>query len=281
MSYVKAPIHAACRINKPVMDIEQLTEQVKVLALETGRFLREQRRTFERGRVEKKAAHDYVSYVDKASEQRLVSRLHEWLPQAGFIAEEGSGAHGDEELCWLVDPLDGTTNFIHDNAPYCISIALRNREETLLGVVYECCRDELFWATKGGKAYLNGKEIHVSSVDNPDDAFIALGFPYNAEVYRPFALSLVEQLYGRVGGLRLQGAAAAELCYVAAGRFEVRIEALLGPWDIAAGALILKQAGGRVTDFEGAENYGDARYVLASNGKLHDYFVEKTKGTKF
>lgn len=263
------------------MDLEQLTEQVKALAVETGAFLRQERRSFERNRVEKKAAHDYVSYVDKASEKRIVARLRELLPEAGFIAEEGSGAHGDEVYWWLVDPLDGTTNFIHDNPPYCVSIALRNRDEILLGVVYECCRDELFWACKGGKAYLNGQEIRVSEVAAPDDAFIALGFPYNAEVYRPFAVGLVERLYGHVGGLRLQGAAAAELCYVAAGRFEARIEALLGPWDIAAGALILKQAGGKVTDFDGGENFYNGSQVLASNGKLHDFLLEKTRGTQF
>lgn len=263
------------------MNLEQLTEQVKELALYAGDFLRRERRLFERGRVEKKAAHDYVSYVDKASERLIVERLHELLPQAGFIAEEGSGAHAEEEYWWLVDPLDGTTNFIHDNAPYCVSIALRNREEVLLGVVYECCRDELFWAHKGGKAFLNGREIHVSAVENPDEAFIELGFPYNAEAYRPFALHLVEQLYGRVAGLRLMGAAAAELCYIAAGRFEGRIEALLGPWDIAAGSLILRQAGGRITDFDGGEAYADGSSVLASNGKIHDYLLEKTKGTHF
>lgn len=263
------------------MNLEQLTEEVKTLAVESGAFLRQERRSFERNRVEKKAAHDYVSYVDKASEKRIVARLHELLPEAGFIAEEGSGAHGDEDFCWLVDPLDGTTNFIHDNAPYCVSIALRSRNEILLGVVYECCRNELFWACKGGKSYLNGKEIRVSNVAVPDDAFIALGFPYNAELYRPFATGLVGQLYGQVGGLRLQGSAAAELCYVAAGRFEARIEALLGPWDIAAGTLILRQAGGKVTDFDGGENFCDGRQVLASNGKLHGYLLEKTKGTKF
>ncbi len=263
------------------MKWEDLIEPVKELAVETGEFLRRECRSFERGRVEKKRAHDYVSYVDKTSEKRIVTRLHELLPEAGFIAEEGSGSHGDEDLWWLVDPLDGTTNFIHDNAPYCISIALRNREEILLGVVYECCRDELYWACKGGKAYLNGKEIRVSTVDRPDDAFIELGFPYNSDAYRSLAVPLVDRLYGSVGGLRLMGAAAAELCYIAAGRFEGRIEAFLGPWDIAAGSLILQQAGGRVTDFSGGAHWDDGRQVLASNGFLHDYLLEKIKETNF
>ncbi len=263
------------------MNLQALTDAVRQLALDTGAFLQRERAAFRPDRVEKKAAHDYVSYVDKASEARIVARLRELLPEAGFVAEEGSGSHSGEEYLWLVDPLDGTTNFIHDNAPYCVSIALRRGGETLLGVVYECCRDELFWATADGPAFLNGREIRVSDVSRMDDAFIALGFPYNSGAYRPLAIHLVNSLYGRVGGLRLQGAAAAELCYVAAGRFEARIEALLGPWDIAAGAFILQRAGGRVTDFGGGKSWFEGREVLASNGKIHDSLLETLCGHHF
>ena len=122
------------------MELSELTLKVRELAVATGAFIREERKKFSRERIEKKHAHDYVSYVDKESERRIVACLRELLPEAGFIAEEGSGTHTDEEYCWLVDPLDGTTNFIHNHAPYCVSIALRNREEILLGVVYEVCR---------------------------------------------------------------------------------------------------------------------------------------------
>lgn len=208
------------------MDLDFLTEEVKKLARETGEFLKKERLSFDRSRVEQKAAHDYVSYVDKASEKRIVERLHELLPEAGFIAEEGSGSLEEQEYCWVVDPLDGTSNYIHDCAPYCVSIALRNREEILLGVVYECVREELFWAHKNSRAYLNGKEICVSDQSVLDQSFIELGFPYKAEDYRSFALGLIQDLYGHVGGLRLMGAAAAEICYIAAGRFEARVEAL-------------------------------------------------------
>ena len=129
--------------NKDMLDLEQITKKVREIALQGGAFLRNERSSFDRGRVEKKNAHDYVSYVDKESEHRIVAQLR-------------------EEYCWLVDPLDGTTNFIHNNAPYCISIALRNREELLVGVVYEVCRNELYWTYKGSPSYLNGREIHVS-----------------------------------------------------------------------------------------------------------------------
>ena len=120
------------------LDLEQLTAKVRMLAIETGQFLREESQHFQREKVEEKNAHDYVSYVDKESERRIVSRLHELLPQAGFIAEEGSGSLTTEEYCWVVDPLDGTTNFIHNNAPFCVSIALRNRKWLPIGAAIYC-----------------------------------------------------------------------------------------------------------------------------------------------
>ncbi len=252
-----------------MLDLEYITTEVRRIALEAGAFLQSERSTFNLNKVEKKHAHDYVSYVDKESEKRIVAQLRALLPEAGFIAEEGSGSLSTEEYCWLVDPLDGTTNFIHNNAPFCVSIALRNREELLVGVVYEVCRNELYWTYKGAPSYLNGQVIHVSPVSDLFESFIALGFPYDFDSYKPIADHLVHTLYGNVGGLRLQGAAAVELCYVAAGRFEARIEAFLGPWDIAAGALILMNAGGRLSDFEGNPDCYSGRQVLATNGKIH------------
>lgn len=253
-----------------MLDLEQITIKVREIALQAGAFLRNERSSFDSSRVEKKHAHDYVSYVDKESERLIVAQLRELVPEAGFIAEEGSGSLTTEEYCWLVDPLDGTTNFIHNNAPYCVSIALCNREELLVGVVYEVCRDELYWTYKGVPSYLNGKEIQVSNISDMYEAFIALGFPYDFNAYKPLAERIVHELYGNVGGLRLQGAAAAELCYVAAGRFEARIEGLLGPWDIAAGSIILMNAGGKVTDFGGGNDFYSGCEVLATNGKLHE-----------
>lgn len=262
------------------MDLNTLLEEVKLLAVEAGGFLRHERTSFHREKVEQKAAHDYVSYVDKESERRIVSRLKELLPEAGFVAEEGSAAFAGEEYCWLVDPLDGTTNFIHDHAPYCVSIALRRGREMQLGVVYECCRDELYWATKDTPAFLNGREIHASDVSEFGQAFIELGFPYDAECYRSFVNGLIENLYGRVGGLRLLGSAAAELCYIAAGRFEARIEGLIGPWDVAAGSLILQRAGGMLSDFSGGDTFYSGREVLASNGKLHAELLKLIQSQK-
>lgn len=260
------------------MDIEKLTEAVRALAAEAGGKLIGARKDFSLRRVEEKRTHDYVSYVDKQSEKFITERLHALLPEAGFIAEEGTAKRAQEEkYCWLVDPLDGTSNFIRNNAPYCVSIALRDKEQVLLGVVYECTRNELFWANVNSKAYLNGVEIQVSKQTDLNQSFIQLGFPYDAERYRSFVVELIRSLYGHVGCIRLQGSAAAELCYIAAGRFEARIEALLGPWDIGAGNIILRQAGGIMTRFDGNPDCLDAKEVLASNGAVHAALVAVVK----
>ena len=201
-----------------ISDLEYLCAEVRQIARKAGAFLCDERQKFDQERVEEKSAHNYVSYVDKESERRLIEQLSTLLPGAGFIAEEGSGSLTDEEYCWVIDPLDGTSNYIHDMAPYSVSIALRDKEELLLGVVYEVCRNECFYAWKGSKAYLDGKEIRVTDVAVLDKAFVALGFPYDSDHYRPVAQKLVDRLYGYAGGTRLLGSAAAELCYVACGR---------------------------------------------------------------
>lgn len=260
------------------LDLEELTEKVRRIAVEAGKFIREERGKFLRERIERKHAHDYVSYVDKESERRIVAGLKELLPEAGFIVEEGSAKYEGESYCWVVDPLDGTTNFIHDNAPYCVSIALRDSSEIVLGVVYEICRDECFWTYKGALSYRNGEVIHVSGVADPDDAFVALGLPYDAEAYKPVFRKLVDGIYGNVAGVRVVGAAAAEMCYVACGRFDARVEAFLGPWDIAAGILIVKNAGGLVTDFFGGNGYESGGQVVASNGKVHGFLLKILDG---
>ena len=162
-----------------MLDLKQLTVEVCRIATEAGHFLKEERKNFRRERVMEKHAHDYVSYVDKESEVRLVKALSALLPEAGFITEEGSATYQDEPYCWVIDPLDGTTNYIHDEAPYCVCIALRSRTELLLGVVYEVCRNECFYAWKGGKAFMNGEEIHVSDVRDIKNAFVFTELPYN------------------------------------------------------------------------------------------------------
>lgn len=252
-----------------MLDLKQLTAEVCRIAIQTGSFLKEERKSFRREHVIEKHAHDYVSYVDKESERRLVAALSELLPEAGFITEEGSAIYNDEPYCWVIDPLDGTTNYIHDNAPYCVSIALRNRTGLLLGVVYEVCRDECFYAWKDGKAFLNGEEIHVSNIENIENAFVITELPYNSYQYKQTAAHLIDQLYGVVSGIRMNGSAAAAICYVAAGRVDAWAEAFIGKWDYSAGALIVLEAGGKVTDFYGNEQFIEGHHIIATNGHLH------------
>ena len=255
-------------------DLEILTESVCRIAREAGYFLKEERKNFSREAVQKKQAHDYVSYVDKESERRVVAALRELLPEAGFIAEEGSAVYHDEPYCWVVDPLDGTTNYIHDNAPYCVSIALRDKDSLLLGVVYDPCRDECFYAWQGGGAYVNGERMEVSSVQQVEDAFVVTELPYNSDRYARTGEHLIHELYGRVAGIRMTGSAALAICYVAAGRFDAWLEAFIGKWDFSAAALMVLEAGGRITDFGGSDAFLDGHHIIATNGPLHPLFLK-------
>ena len=264
-----------------MLDLEQLTADVCRIATAAGHFLKEERKNFRRESVIEKCTHDYVSYVDKESERRLVTELSALLPEAGFIAEEGSATYNDEPYCWVIDPLDGTTNYIHDNAPYCVSIALRSRDELLLGVVYEVCRDECFYAWKGGKAWLNGEPLHISDTDDVTNAFLIVELPYNDAAYKQIAMHLLDDLYGKAGAIRMNGSAAAAICYVAAGRFDGWLEAFIGKWDYSAAALIVLEAGGEVTDFYGSRDFMEGHHIIATNGHLHAYLQDLVKEVRF
>ena len=228
------------------LDLQQLTTEVCRIATEAGNFLRKERRSFSRERVVEKHAHDYVSYVDKESERLLVAQLSALLPEAGFIAEEGSAVYKNEPYCWVIDPL-------------------------------EVCRDECFYAWKGGKAWMNGDELHVSKIENIEEAFVITELPYNHRQYKRTAEYLLKQLYGVVGGIRMNGSAASALCYVAAGRFDAWAEAFIGKWDYSAAALIVLEAGGKVTDFFGSEYFIEGHHIIATNGPLHPVFQRLLK----
>lgn len=255
-------------------NLKSLTESVCRIARETGHFLKEERKSFRREAVQEKQAHDYVSYVDKESEKRVVAALKELLPEAGFIAEEGSAVYSGEPYCWVVDPLDGTTNYIHDNAPYCVSIALRSKQELLLGVVYDPCRDECFYAWQGGGAYVDGERMQVSSVQSIENAFVVTELPYNSDQYARTGEHLIHELYGKVAGIRMNGSAALAICYVAAGRFDAWLEAFIGKWDYSAATLMVLEAGGTVTDFSGSDYFIDGHHIIATNGPLHPIFLK-------
>ena len=246
-------------------ELENCTKAVCEIARQAGAYIREERRKFSLERVERKHAHDYVSYVDKGSEQLIVNALRALLPEAGFITEEGLASHDAEQLLWVVDPLDGTTNFIHQFAPYAVSIALLQGKEVLVGVVYEICADECFYAWKGGGAYVDGVRLHTST-QKMQDALLCLQLPYNSDAYKPVIKRLIDQLYGNVGSIRACGSAAMALCYVAAGRLDGYAEQYIGQWDFMAGSLIVMEAGGVVTDYNGSYDFTQGNSVVATNG---------------
>jgi myo-inositol-1(or 4)-monophosphatase len=250
------------------MQLNQIISQVIEVSKEAGQFIRRERTTFDADKIEYKGLNDLVSYVDKTAEQKIVAGLKLILPEAGFITEEKTSTKIGERYNWIIDPLDGTTNFIHGLPTYSVSIALQDKEELVLGVVYEINQDECFYAHKDAPAYLNGKEIKVSNKPTVADSLIATGFPYYDFSYQEAYIKLFTELMRNCHGLRRIGSAAVDLAYTAAGRFEAFYEYNLNPWDIAAGIVIVQQAGGQVVNFTGGNEVLKSRELLATNGKI-------------
>ncbi len=254
------------------MDLKQLTEDVSMLCGEVAEFIRTEAARFTEASVESKSLNNLVSYVDKTAETRLVEGLGRLVPEAGFIAEEGTGER-KEGLNWIIDPLDGTTNFVHGVPCYCISIGLAEGNDMLVGVVLEVTRNECFSAWKGGGAWLNGKGIRVSQRPRLQDSLLATGFPYDDFGREAQYMDLLRALMHNSRGIRRLGSAAADLAYVACGRFEAFYEYGLNPWDVAAGALLVKEAGGTVTDFRNGQEHLFGEEIVASNGHIHNELI--------
>jgi myo-inositol-1(or 4)-monophosphatase len=253
------------------MDFNSLSLQVADIARRTGQFIRQEAASFDLATVEHKGLHDMVSYVDQQSEKQLVDELHALLPEAGFITEEGTAAkERTEEYNWIIDPLDGTTNFIHGQPAYCVSLALMHRDELVVGVVYEINQDECFRAALGAGAFCNEKPIRVSDAANLHESLLATGFPYYKFDKLDVYLKIMGAFMQSTHGIRRVGSAALDLAYVAAGRFDGYFEFNIHSYDVAAGVLLVREAGGHVTQFmhEGDPVFG--REVLASNGQLHE-----------
>jgi len=251
------------------MDYKTLTLEVIALAKETGLFFLQEINKVKISDIEVKGLHDFVSYVDKTAEARIVEKLAGILPESGFITEEQTATHRGERFNWIVDPLDGTTNFLHHIPLYSVSIALMEDDKIVIGVVYEPNLDECFYAWKGGNAYLNENEIHVSEQEELKNTLLATGFPYNKFEKLDGYMKLFTWFAMNTSGLRRLGSAAVDLCYTACGRFEGFYEYGLHAWDVAAGTFIVQQAGGTVTDFNGGDNYIFGAELLASNTLLH------------
>ena len=249
------------------MENEELLHRVTLAAREAGALLLDH---LGRIHVELKGAVDLVTEADRASERLLVERLHQMLPEATILAEEGSGRSGTSGLRWVVDPLDGTTNYAHGFPVFSVSIALEENGVTQLGVVLDPSRDECFTARRGHGASLNGAPIRVSVIDTLDAALLVTGFPYDVRTTARDNLTQFWAFLKTAQAVRRGGSAALDLCYVAAGRFDGFWEESLAPWDMAAGALIVEEAGGRVTGYRGEAHDIESGNILATNGRVHE-----------
>ncbi|MBD1392213.1 inositol monophosphatase family protein [Mucilaginibacter glaciei] len=250
------------------MQLNQIITQVIDVSKEAGQFIRQERKTFDPDKIEYKGLNDLVSYVDKTAEELIVKGLELILPEAGFITEEKTQNRAGERYNWIIDPLDGTTNFIHGLPTFSVSIALQDYDELVLGVVYEVNQDECFYAHKGAPAYLNGKEIKVSKIPTVAQSLLATGFPYYDFTKQDAYLKMFAELMRNCHGIRRIGSAAVDLAYTACGRFESFYEYNLNAWDIAAGIVIVKQAGGHVVNFSGGNEVINTRELLATNGNI-------------
>lgn len=256
------------------MDYKKLCFKVQEIAREAGGFIREERKKITTDDIELKSVSSLVTYVDKTAEATIVAALRELIAKSGFVAEEGTADSNNEKYTWFVDPLDGTTNFIHGISPYSVSIALMEENEMVIGVVYEVGANEMFYAWKNSPAFLGDKEIKVSITTKPENTLIATGFPYYDFDRVDDYIGAMKHLMRSTRGLRRLGSAAIDLAYVAAGRFDAFYEHGLHAWDVAAGTFILKQAGGKVTDFNGGKNWLFGGEIVAASNNYFNGFYE-------
>ncbi len=248
---VKAARRAGSIINRAAMNLERLT-------------------------VTRKAHSDFVSEVDRAAEEAIIKVLHDAYPDHSILAEESgkSGQVGKSEYQWIIDPLDGTTNFLHGFPQYSVSIALLHRGVLSQAVIYDPVSDELFTASRGGGAFLNDHRIRVSKRIQLSESLIGTGFPFRDFTHVEAYLAMFKDLIPKTAGIRRPGSAALDLAYVAAGRYDGFWETGLAPWDIAAGCLLILEAGGMVSDLEGNGQYLKSGQVVAGTPKIFSQLLQ-------
>jgi myo-inositol-1(or 4)-monophosphatase len=257
-----------------MIDLEKICRETEKISAVTAEFILTEAARFDISKTEKKGKNDFVSYVDKGSEKMLVERLSEVLPEAGFLTEEGTSTKKGAKYCWVIDPLDGTTNFVHGLPLYAISIGLMEDNEPVAGVIHVVGGNEVYTGWKDGGAWLNGKRIKVSGAKTLADSLIATGLPYSDFGRLDEYMKLLSWLCMNTQGIRRMGSASIDIAYVACGRFEVFYEYGLHPWDIAAGIIILREAGGKISDFKGNERNLTGEEVVSSNGNVFPEILE-------
>ena len=246
------------------MDLQKLCAQATVVVQEAADFIKSQRDKVTADQVDEKGKNSLVSFVDRHAEEILVRGLSAILPQAGFITEEEMVQQSNKALTWIIDPLDGTTNFLHSVPYFSVSVALYDGRQGLIGIVHEVIGKEVFYAIKDGGAFLNGSPIQVTNRPGFHDVLIGTGFPYKTEHTVPAHFLALQEVLVHTRGIRRIGSAATDLCYTACGRFGAFYEQALNSYDIAAGALIVQVAGGVISDYQGTDNWLWEGEILAS-----------------
>jgi len=259
------------------MDLSDICTRARVVVAKSVDFIRQQSQQFDSSSVENKGFNDLVSYVDKTSEKMLVDGLSAILPGCGFITEENTAGSSGERLKWIIDPLDGTTNFVHGVPCYCVSVALMDHDELVMGIIHEVNLDECFYSWIGTDAFLNGKKINVSSRKTLSESLIVTGFPYTNFSRLKEYMEIFDFCMKNTHGIRRPGSAAVDLAYVACGRYEAFYEYGLNSWDVAAGAFIVEQAGGKVSDFSGGTDSVFGKEIIAANAFVYDEFLQVVK----
>jgi myo-inositol-1(or 4)-monophosphatase len=254
-------------------ELEKITQQVSLLSREIGIWMASQTEVHE-GVAEIKTENNLVTYVDKESERRFVEGLKLILPEAGFVAEEGSGEKNENGLNWVIDPLDGTTNFVHGVKVWCTSIGLCQGNNPISGVIFDPNTNEMYSAWTGGGAWLNGHRLKTSGISDLQASLLATGFPYDDFGREEQYIKLFRDFMRNTRGMRRLGSAALDMAWTAAGRFEAFYEYGLNPWDVAAGTVIVREAGGRVTEFNGNNNPVFGNDMICSNGMIHQELIE-------
>ena len=252
---------------------EQALEVAVRAARTGGRILRGRLGRLQRSQIRKKGKYDWVTDADHASEKAILAVLRRSFPRDSIKAEESAPSVASESRQWLIDPLDGTVNFLHGFPMFCVSIGLMERGRLEVGVVYDPTREELFTARRGHGAFLNGRRIRVTACATFEESLIATGFPFRARDKMDLYIGSFRKIFLQTGSIRRAGAAALDLAYVACGRMDGFWEMALAPWDMAAGALLIREAGGTVSDFFGKPGFLERGHVLAGNPRIHSLML--------
>jgi myo-inositol-1(or 4)-monophosphatase len=243
-------------------------------ATQAGKFLKYSLGKVKTVETKEGEVRNLVSDIDKASEKKIIEIIRRRFPSHAILAEEGGRTSGDSEYTWVIDPLDGTTNYLHGVPIYCVTIGLEKKGEIIAGAVYDPNHDELFTAEKGAGAFVNGKRLRVSEADSLIGSLLVTGFPYDIASRPGNAVNHFVHFLMEAQGVRRLGSAALDLAYVAAGRLDGFWEVSLHPWDMAAGVLLVAEAGGNVTDYAGKPVNIHGRTVVATNGRIHSAMLE-------